>query len=58
LEGLCTQLAVQEGSGPWVSESGAQETTETGSINPGRTGYRSGPAERAINLGGAAQARI
>ena len=52
--GLCAQLAVQERSGTGFSESGAQETKETGSINLGRTCCRSGPADRAINLGGAA----
>ena len=38
------------------SESGAQETKETGSINLGRTCCRSSTAERVINLGGAAPA--
>ena len=54
--GMCTnsgqsQLVVQERSGTGFSESGAQETKETGSIKLGRTECRSGPADRAINLG-------
>ena len=35
LGGLCAQLVGQEGSGSGFCESGAQETKETGNINPG-----------------------
>ncbi|GEM_PF-6872702 len=54
--GFCAQLAVEEGSGSGFCEAGAQETKETGNTSLGRICRRSGFADRAPELGGAAQA--